>query len=103
MSEEKTRTVYIDNENRCHANSKEGCRAVETLFFYGKCDKFIEGFMLVPNGETFTRADGEIFSGEMAWPWKDFSELDNAQREYEREMLADAENALAILLGGGSV
>lgn len=103
MSKERKRTVYLDSENRCYANPKEGCRPVESFFFYDKCDDFIEGFMLVPHGETLTRADGESFSGEMAWPWKDFSELDNAQREYEREKLADAEDSLAILLGGVSV
>ena len=31
--------------------------------------------------------------------WKDWSELDNAQRVYEREQLADALAALAILGG----
>jgi hypothetical protein len=38
----------------------------------------------------------------MITPWKDYNELDAAQRQYEREKLADAENALAILLGGAS-
>ena len=31
------------------------------------------------------------------------SELDAAQRQYERERLADAERALAIMLGGEEV
>ena len=96
--------VYVDSECRCHAtNPDSNFREVETDFFDGKCDTFIEGYRFVPAGETWVRSDGKVFRGEMVSPWKDFSELDNAQREYEREMLADAENALAILLGGGSV
>ena len=33
----------------------------------------------------------------MIAPWKDWNELDNAQRAYELEQLADALAALAIL------
>lgn len=36
----------------------------------------------------------------MITPWVDYRELDEAQRVFEQEKLADAENALAILLGG---
>ena len=83
------RTIYIDSENKCHVAGADGMTAVETDFFDGKCDTFVEGYCC-ENGTKF-------------YPWKLYSELDNAQREYEREKLADAENALAILLGGASV
>lgn len=93
--------VYIDSEFKCHTTNDGTMREVESDFFNGKCDVFIEGFRLKPEGETFVREDGHIFSGcEMIAPWKDCAELESAQREYERQKLADAENALAILLGG---
>jgi hypothetical protein len=95
--------IYIDFDFKCHVANDDGLSAVETPFFDGKCDAFIEGYRFVPNGEKWTRSDGVVFHGEMIAPWKPFEELDNAQREYERKRLADAENALAILLGGETV
>jgi hypothetical protein len=94
--------IYIDTEFKCHIADDGLMTAVETDFFDGKCVEFIEGYRFVPSGETWVREDGEIFTGEMITPWKDYNELNAAQREYERELLADAENALAILLGGGA-
>lgn len=96
------RTIYMDSDYKCHVTNDGTMTAVETDFFDGKCDVFVEGYRFVPNGETWTRSDGVVFTGEMIAPWKDYTELDNAQREYEREKLADAENALAILLGGAT-
>lgn len=92
--------VYIDSDFKCHVTDDGTMTAVETDFFDGKCDAFIEGYRYIPAGETWTRSDGVTFTGEMIAPWKDYAELDSAQREYEREKLADAENALAILYGG---
>lgn len=97
------RTIYIDSEFKCHTVNDGTMIAVETDFFDGKCDAFIEGYRFVPEGESWTRPDGGVFIGEMVAPWKDFAELDAAQREYEHERLADAENALAILFGGDAV
>lgn len=97
------RTIYIDSEFKCHVADDGAMTAAETDFFDGKCDAFIEGYRFVPEGESWTRSDGEVFHGEMIAPWKDFDELDAAQREYERQQMADMENALAILLGGETV
>ena len=94
------KTIYIDADFKCHLVNDGTMTAIETDFFDGKCDAFIEGYRFVPSGESWTRDDGVVFYGEMVSPWKDYAELDAAQREYERERLADAENALAILLGG---
>lgn len=94
------RTIYIDSEFKCHVNNDGTMVAVETNFFDGKCQTYIEGYRYVPAGESWTRSDGVVFQGEMIAPWKDYSELNAAQREYELQKLADAENALAILLGG---
>lgn len=86
--------VYIDNECKCHAAAADGLREFNVSFFDDKCDTFIEGYRYIPQGESWTREDGEVFQGEMIAPWKDFAELDAAQREYEREQLADAIAAL---------
>lgn len=95
------KTVYIDNEFKCHITNPDGVyRAIETSVFDGICDEAIEGNRLVPLGETYIREDGKEFHGEMKCPWKNSEELDEAQRKYEKQKLADAENALAILLGG---
>lgn len=95
------KTVYIDSDFKCHASNDGTMIAVEEEFFDNKCDTFIEGFRLKLEGETWVREDGEVFSGgKMITPWKNYDELDAAQREYERQKLADAENALAILFGG---
>ena len=98
-------TIYIDNDFKCHASNPEGTyTAVETDFFDGKCDAYIEGYRFVPAWATWTRPDGVVFQGEMISPWKDWRELDAAQRDYEREQLedmaaelADAKAALALL------
>lgn len=68
---------------------------VETERFVDKCPQYIEGYRFIPAGERWTDPDGYVFTGEMVAPWKDYAELDTAQREYERQMLADYESALA--------
>ena len=92
--------IYIDDDFKCHTSKLEGTKEAETDFFDGKCNEYIEGYRFVPSGENWTREDGVVFQGEMIAPWKNFDELDTVQRDYERERLADAEKALAILLGG---
>lgn len=94
------RTVYLDSDFKCHVANDGTMTAAESDFFDGKCGTFIEGYRFVPTGMSWMREDGEVFQGEMASPWKDYDELEKAQREYESEKLIDAENALAILLGG---
>ena len=89
-------TVYIDSEYQCHVTNPDGVfREVETGFFDGKCDAYIEGYRFVPAGAVWTRSDGAVFHGEMIAPWKPWPELDAAQREYERQMLAEYEAALS--------
>ena len=88
------KTIYIDSEFKCHTVNDGTMTPVETDFFDGKCDTFIEGYRFVPFGESWTRSDGVVFQGEMVAPWKDYSELDAAQREYERALILDMQNAL---------
>ena len=82
------RTIYLDSDFLCHVHNGGAYTAVETDFFDGKCQAYIEGYRFVPAGESWTRQDGEVFHGEMVSPWKDWWELDATQREYEREQLA---------------
>nr|DAZ45379.1 MAG TPA: hypothetical protein [Caudoviricetes sp.] len=77
--------IYIDSEFKCHVSDDGTMTAVKTDAFDGKCDTYIEGYRFIPIGQTWTRADGVVFAGEMIAPWKPWQELDAAQREYERE------------------
>ena len=87
--------IYIDEGFKCHTSNPDGLyTAVETDAFDGKCTAYIEGYRFVPSGSTWTRPDGVVFQGEMIAPWKDWRELDAAQREYERELLSQYEQAL---------
>ena len=75
--------IYIDSEFKCHTTNPDGSfREVENAFFDGKCHEFIEGYRYDPD------------NGRCA-PWKSLSELDNAQREYEKKLLSEYEAALA--------
>lgn len=87
-------TIYIDSDFKCYTSNAEGRTAVETDAFNGKCQEFIEGMRFVPSGETWVRADGVEFHGEMISPWKDSRQLEMAQLRYELE---DAVSALAVL------
>lgn len=91
-------TIYIDNDYKCHVTDSGTMTAVETDAFDGMCPEYIEGYRYVPAGQTWTRSDGVEFSGKMISPWRDWAELDAAQREYERQQLADMQAALAEAL-----
>lgn len=77
--------IYIDSDFKCHVSDDGTMTAIETDAFDGKCNAYIEGYRFIPAGQTWTRADGMVFTGEMIAPWKPWTELDAAQREYERE------------------
>lgn len=86
------KTIYIDSDFKCHVANDGTMTPVEEEFFEDKCDAFIEGHRLKPEGETWIREDGVSFSGgKMIAAWKNYSELDDAQREYERHLLAEYE------------
>lgn len=89
------KTIYIDSDFKCHTTNDGALISVETDFFDGKCNALIEGYRFVPSGESWTREDGAVFEGEMIAPWKPWDELESAQREYERELLRQYEQALA--------
>lgn len=82
------KAIYIDSEFKCYPAAAEGRTQIETSAFDGKRDAYIEGYRFIPAGQTWTRADGVVFTGEMIAPWKPWAELDAAQREFEREQYA---------------
>ena len=88
------KTIYLDSDFKCHVSGDDTMTAVETAAFDGKCNTYIEGYRFVPGGKTWVREDGVEFSGEMIAPWKPWDELDKAQREYERQLVAEYEAAL---------
>lgn len=91
------KTIYLDSDFKCHVTNDGTMQAIETEFFDGKCTEYIEGYRFVPAGSTWIREDGTAFDGEMISPWKDWAELDAAQREYEKQEAADMKEALALL------
>lgn len=88
------KTIYLDSDYKCHISGDDTMTAVETAAFDGKCDTYIEGYRFVPSGKTWVREDGVEFSGEMVAPWKPWQVLEEAQREYERQLVAEYEAAL---------
>ena len=74
------RTIYVDSEWKCHV-ADDGTRlAVETDFFDGKCDAFVEGYCYE-----------ETAKGISVYPWEDYAELDAAQAQYDRAKLQEYE------------
>lgn len=78
------RTIYVDSDFKCHVADDGTMTAVETDFFDGKCDTFVEGYC-------YDTRNGYV----QIYPVKPFGELDAAQREYERKLLEEYEAALA--------
>ena len=75
------RKIYIDSNNHCHVVNDGTMIAVETEVFDGKCDTYIEGHCY------------EIMENAIAiYMWKPYSELNAAQREYERQQLNELKN-----------
>lgn len=91
-------TIYVDSDFKCHLSPAEGLTAVETDFFNGMCPEYIEGYRLVPEGQVWTRSDGVTFRGLMISSWKPWNELDEAQREYERQRVSELEAENETLL-----
>ena len=90
--------IYIDAECKCHTSNPDNAyREFALDFFDGKCQTFIEGYRYCPEGESYTRADGKVFYGACITPWKPYSELDAAQREYEQQLLAEYAEALKVV------
>ena len=75
--------IYIDNNYKCHVSNDGTMREFDVPFFDGKCPAFIDGYRYVPEGETWQREDGELFTGEMTAPAEDSRILEAYQKQYE--------------------
>lgn len=80
------RTIYVDHEFKCHIIDDGTRKAVETDFFDGKCDTFVEGYCCDDRG-------GYV----RIYPFRPFEELDDAQRKYERQLIATYEESLNVV------
>ena len=80
------RTIYIDSDFKCHVTNADNMTAVETDFFDGKCDAYIEGYR-------YNVSNGYV----QIYPWKPYGELDAAQRNYELEKLREYEESLKVV------
>lgn len=89
--------VYVDSEYKCHVNNDGTMESFDVDFFNDKCDMFIEGYRYIPVGCTWVRNDGVGFEGVAIIPWKNYNDLDNLQRTYERELIRQYEADLAEL------
>lgn len=98
------KTVFLDPITfECYPEQNADATRIsyeEESFFDGKCDEFIKGHRLVPEGCSWTRSDGEVFNGKMISLCKPSAEVYAAQRQYERDM---AELAAAYREGVDSV
>jgi hypothetical protein len=88
------KTIYIDTEFKCHIVDDGTMTAVQTDFFDGKCDEYVEGYRFIPEGAVWVRPDGAVFQGEMIAAWRPFEELERAQVAHERQLLAEYAEAL---------
>lgn len=93
------KTYYLDANYRLHLSSANGLTPWKDVdgFFDGKCATYIEGYRFIPSGKTWTREDGAVFTGKMFTPWKDYNELDEAQREYELQQIKEMTTTIAEL------
>ena len=95
-------TIYIDNDFRCRISPGDGLTAVETDAFDSKCRQYIEGYRFVPAGQSWAREDGQVFTGEMIAPWRDYAILAEFQSIYEEEQAMQADMAAALEILGVS-
>ena len=90
-------TIYIDDDYKCHTSPGDGLTAVETYAFDGKCRQYIEGYRFVPAGQSWTREDGQVFTGEMVAPWRDYAILYEFQEVAQEEQAKATEEIAAIV------
>ena len=89
--------IYLDDQFRAYAEQDAETTRMpweDTIgFFTAKCNTFIEGYRVVPEGETWTRADGMVFTGLMITPAVNPAVLQAAQATADETTIAalDAE------------
>lgn len=89
--------IYIDNDFKCHTVNDGTMREIETDYFDGRCDAYIEGFRFVPEGERWIQPNGTFIRGEMVAAWRDYAQLALAQSAADR-VQAEADAQIMDLL-----
>lgn len=92
---------YLDDQRMAHVRQNEAGTLApwgDTAgFFAGKCQAFVEGYRVVPDGQTWTREDGAAFSGLMIAPAADPNLLFAGQAEADGETIAELDAAVVEL------
>lgn len=93
--------LYLDDQRRVHVRQNEAGMLAPwedaAGFFTGKCQAFVEGYRVVPEGQTWTRVDGAVFSGLMIAPAADPGLLSAAQAQADGETIAQLDAAVVDL------
>lgn len=89
--------IYIDSDCKCHVTNDGTMDALETDYFDGKCQAYIEGHRFVPFGKSWVRDDGVVFSGQMVAPWRNYSELAEIQKAVDANDAKRDEELAALI------
>ena len=93
--------IYLDDQFRAYTGQDAETTRMPwedtTGFFTGKCDAFIAGYRVVPEGETWIRADGMVFSGLMITPLVNPIDLLARQAVADAETIADLDTQVVDL------
>lgn len=92
-------TIYIDADYKAYTEPEDGRSAVETSVFDSMPAPVIGCHRYIPEGKTWISQEGLEIHGEFIQMCVTEKELDDAQREYERQQLMDANAQNAELLG----
>ena len=87
-------TVYLGSDYRCYLEPADDRTPFTTDFFSGR-EELIGRYRVVPDGESWVRADGVVFHGEMICPCSDNDTSPDYLRVKELEAaLAEIQEAL---------
>ena len=93
------KTIYLNKDFECSVTEKtDTVQSVETDVFDGKCNTYIEGYRFIPAGQSWTRADGVVFEGEMVAPFKDSQLLEMIQALYEEQQPTEAQAVYTAMM-----
>ena len=85
--------IYLDEEFRAYAEQDTEITRMPwddvEGFFVGKCEAFIEGHRVVPEGEEWIRDDGKVFTGLMISPIVNPIILQSVQATADKQTIAN--------------
>jgi hypothetical protein len=93
--------LYLDENFIAHTDQDALCSLMPWEdtghFFDGKCQAFIEGHRVVPEGYDWERPDGITFHGLMISPVVDLQQIQSVQIECDKQTIADLDAAVVDL------